>query len=281
MPRKSNYLTELRAHLARYKKEFLAVPEHGTHSYRGRERSYEHILPRQKQWLNILEPFREELRSFIEENPGLKLHKDFHHLNSSQAFAFNLFYPYFEYGGADNLLRAMGLKAGLSSWRPELVVDVRENTSADVAWMDSEKNWTYCEVKLSEQEFGTAKNDQRHREKLEKIYAPDLYRHFDPAFLTEARFFSRYQIFRNLWLAARESAASVVFLLPRANTKLWPPLNDVLSGLCSSLRSRVHVVAIEDVLAELVEDVQLPARLVSYADLLVQKYVPFGRSHAY
>lgn len=42
-----------------------------------------------------------------------------------------------------------------------------------------------------------------------------------PAHLLEApAFFKRYQILRNVWLAARDASSSVLFLLPRANSAL-------------------------------------------------------------
>jgi hypothetical protein len=41
-------------------------------------------------------------------------------------------------------------------------------------WRMSDGARIYCEVKLSEQRFGTAKADDRHREKLLTIYRPSL-----------------------------------------------------------------------------------------------------------
>lgn len=270
----SRYTSTLRAHLGRYKEDCLGVAEQGMFNHKGRNLPYPHILPKDRPWLNILEPFREELKEYVEARPSLKLHRYFHHLNSSQAFALNLFYPYFEYGGSKTLLRATGLKGDVDGWMPEYVVDSEEQTNADVAWKDSAGQWTFCEVKLSEQDFGKAKNDERHRRKLREIYAPYLKSHVDPEFLVENRFFRSYQIFRNVWLAAREEGSLVVFLLPKANAALWPRLHDALSGLRPPLRSRIHVVAIETVLTTLAEDSDCPEQLVGYAGKLIEKYIP-------
>jgi hypothetical protein len=61
-----------------------------------------------------------EASKFLLDHPD-KCHQYLHHLNSSQAFAFNLFFPYFSGGpeAASALLRALGqegvLEAGSST----------------------------------------------------------------------------------------------------------------------------------------------------------------------
>ena len=72
----------------------LGIEEEGTFVFRGKARKYGHILPKPLAWLNIPEPFRKEVREFVERDDRITLHKYFHHLNSSQALAFALFYPY-------------------------------------------------------------------------------------------------------------------------------------------------------------------------------------------
>ena len=59
-------------------------------------------------------------------------------------------------------------------WHLEYLADPDEGTNVDVAWKGPSGAWTYCEVKLSEQEFGQAKDDSQHLRKLEKIYGPTL-----------------------------------------------------------------------------------------------------------
>src|ERR1700744_5267215 len=62
----------------------------------GTKRPYGHILPKDLQWLNILEPFRHEIMAY-QAARSLNLNNYFHHLDSSQAFAFNLFIPFVQY----------------------------------------------------------------------------------------------------------------------------------------------------------------------------------------
>ena len=86
----ATYQQILQRHLATYKATRLGVKEAGTFVHNGRELHYAHILPKDLRWLNVLEPIRAEVREYIELHRDLKLHKYFHHLNSSQAFAFSV-----------------------------------------------------------------------------------------------------------------------------------------------------------------------------------------------
>lgn len=272
----SSYTKSLQHHLSNYKTSRLGVSECGTFFYKGKELSYAHILPHELGWLNILEPIRKEVREYLELHAQVKKHKFFHHLNSSQAFAFNLFFPFFEQGAPTVLLGAMGLSTEFSGWQLEHVAEVEEGTNVDVAWHAPSGAMTYCEVKLSEQEFGVAKDDDRHRQKLEKIYKPVLSDQCESGLLEPTTFFAHYQLLRNVWLAARNPDASVVFLAPRGNPAVWAHLDPLFNKLAPDLARRVHAVAIEDVLAALASPTNTPPRLAWYAHLLKEKYVPPG-----
>jgi hypothetical protein len=268
----ATYAKVLQHHLANYKAIRLGVKEAGSFTHNGRELHYQHILPKELRWLNILEPIRSEVRQYVDSNRNVKLHKYFHHLNSSQAFAFNLFFPYFEQGAGRQFLDAMGLPGEVAAWQPEYVPDASEGTNVDVMWSSSTGAKTYCEVKLSEQEFGVAKDDRRHRQKFEEIYKPVLSEQCSSELLEPSAFFAHYQLLRNVWLAAKEPGASVVFLLPRANSALWSKLAPFIAQLAPSLASRVHAIATEDVLSALASDSQ--SNLACYAGLLREKYCP-------
>ena len=268
----SNYAKHLNVHLASYKARCLGKFDPGTFMYRGRELRYEHILPKEHGWLNLLAPYRSDIQQYLAARPTITLHRFFHHLNSSQAFALNLFFPYFEKGGDPQLLAAMGSAGQLSSWDPECIVDVDEGTNVDVTWQASGMR-TYCEVKLSEQEFGSAKDDERHRGKLERIYRPGLAGACSPEWLEPEKFFKHYQLFRNVWLVAKEPGSNLVFLAPRANTKIWRQLTGFLGLLHEPLATRVRAVAIEDVIDSLAAANDLSPALRTYTELLREKYI--------
>jgi hypothetical protein len=86
-----SYQDDLKEHLAEYKRSGLGISEPGIFRYRGRNVRRSHILPLANSSLNLLE----EASSFFASYPKVRRHRDFHHLNSSQAFAINLFFPYF------------------------------------------------------------------------------------------------------------------------------------------------------------------------------------------
>lgn len=267
---RDDFQKQLERHLADYKEQRLGVREKGTFVHRGVEREYRHILPKPLQWLNIPEPFRKEVQEYVTGHPDIKLHKYFHHLNSSQAFALSLFAPYLS-GAPEALMSAMRLPA-LREWDLERVPDAAEGTNVDV-WWRSAVGETYCEVKLSEREFGPATDDARHRRKLEEIYGPVLHGQVNDELLVPKVFFANYQILRNLWLAARpgHERDRVVFLLPKANAKLVSQLEEVLKRVHRPLRSRVTVIHLESLLDRLRR--QADSGLAWYAWWLQQKYV--------
>ena len=269
------YQDRLNQHLAEYKRTTLGIREKGVFLYRGKKHRYDHILPAPSAWFNLLEGFRRPMQAFFEANPRIKRHRYFHHLNSSQAFAFNLFFPYFESGpvGASVLLRAVGQQATFRSWEPESIPVAEEETNVDVVWETDDGMKTFCEVKLSETEFGTAIDDAKHRRKLDTIYAPALTTHVAREFLARKSFFSAYQILRNVWQLTRSPKTTLMFLMPRANTKLWDQLERVLAQLSIRTVSRIAVVAIEDVISALRADDSCPQPLQGYAQQLRLKYV--------
>jgi restriction endonuclease-like protein len=270
-----SYQKRLQRHLTTYKRKRLGVTQSGVFAHRGVDLIRSHVLPRELKWLNLLEPFRAELRNYLSMHRETRLHKYFHHLNSSQAFAFNLFYPYFsaEPPVRSELSTALGVDSNVEHWCFEHIPEREEETSVDVAWWASDKAPTYCEVKLSELDFGKVKPDQRHLGKLESIYRAALAEHLDVATLDPVKFFTRYQILRNVWLAAKTLNANLIFLLPRENAPLWGTIHSFFGTIAPSLRGRIHVAAVEDVLMKLASDATAPTDLRWYAQLLQEKYI--------
>lgn len=268
------YKDLLLSHLAQYRQDVLHVPQPGVFKYRGRDVLVEHILPKDQPWLGIPDEARDTVRQYVATH-GIRLHQYFHHLNSSQAFALALFVPFFEGGpeASGTLLRALGIEGTLGQWAAEAVPDRAEGTNLDATWSTSTLRKYFCEVKLTEAEFGVATNDLAHQKKLSDIYAPILRAHIRANRLEGPVFFQSYQIFRNLWHAAQSSDAYVVFLYPRQHEVLTHLLNPVLEDITSELRQRVIVAHAEDVLARIVADEACPSHLRVYAERLVQKYL--------
>lgn len=272
----SNYKDTLCVHLANYKTRRLGIPQPGTWiNQNGEVRSYPHILPDGLEHLNLLDSIRAEMQAYLKANSTIKLHKDFKHLNSSQAFAFNFFFPYLSGGDASAtaLCKALGLdmQAPCADWRFEEIQD--EDTNVDVVWQSQSGEKVFCEVKLSEAEFGTAANDQRHHEKLRDIYRPRLEALVSPDLLEPAKFFGHYQLLRNVSLLHGSMNSHLVILFPKANTALMPQLKRVRAAINPAHAHRIHVAHVEDTLASLAADQSLPPHLRAYASALEEKYV--------
>jgi hypothetical protein len=277
-----NYLDCLKKHLAEYKRTQLGISEPGVFRYRGRDVLHAHILPKGDALANILTEAQPGARAFLAHNPT-KRHRYFHHLNSSQAFTFNLFFPYFD-GGQDSaraLLRALRPNGSrqevgvLAKWEPERLPHETERTNIDVFWRTTDDIQTFCEVKLSESDFGTATNDREHQLRLAEFYAPTLNDHLLSDRLEPQAFFGDYQFNRNVWHMVRANERSrLTFLLPRLNKGLCERLEHLRSGVVQGTKERISAVFIEDVIASLLADEQCPQPLRSYAHKLAQKYLP-------
>jgi hypothetical protein len=171
------------------------------------------------------------------------------------------------------IAQVLGLIGNIREWRFEYVPDAEEGTNVDVAWQNSGDTWAFCEVKLSESEFGSAKPDQRHEKKFHKIYSPRLHGLVDKRLLEFKEFCRYYQLLRNISLLATHSDSHVVFLVPEQNSALSPALHAVLGSLAASVRHRIHVAYLEKVLVSIKNQNTLNPELKVYAGQLEEKYV--------
>lgn len=273
------YQTTLKAHLADYAAERLGVREPGV--YRGRY--YRHILPYRFRFLNILESYRAEIQDYLRKNPSIHLHRYFHHLNSSQALTFNLFFPFLS-GDASTrglLTGALEVPEATDESYFEFVQDANEGTNVDVAWSSTVGGRVFCEVKLSEDAFGAADHDARHRRKRIRFYLPRLATLVEGSLLEEPEFFRHYQLLRNIAFLADDPRNHLVILVPKENQRLEPALEHVIGRLKPPATSRVHVVYLEELLARLLAgSVSDHPLLVAHIEAMQEKYVVSPNSNA-
>ncbi|HUQ75791.1 MAG TPA: hypothetical protein VM183_13785 [Burkholderiales bacterium] len=254
-----NYQERLRAHLVKYKFRVLGVLAGGAWKgpRTGAVSEQPHILRAEHARLNILAPYRE--RFWLEfEGTGngdaqpLVLHRDFAHLNSSQAMCFNLFYPMVvDRGWAATFVQsALGLKDGVKSLAFEYVDDPEENTHFDFfAQMESGAK-IYFETRLAELGLGTGELAEGHRDKLARLYAPRLAGLVDEKWLDPEAFFRRYQLMRNLCYL--DKPANLLYLVvPRANESLQQALRILPEITDGPLKDRVRVLYLEELLDRL------------------------------
>ncbi|MBL0144323.1 MAG: hypothetical protein IPP91_20020 [Betaproteobacteria bacterium] len=160
------------------------------------------------------------------------------------------------------------------SWSFEKVLDEEENTNFDFLYRTGIGATAFFEIKLSESGFGTAKNDERHRGKLAKIYEPRLRERVDPALLEEKKFFSTYQLCRNFSYLQRPGD-QLFIVFPKANKVLTKELDAFLELVNEKYRGHVKAVHLEALVPRILD--LLPAdatRLRQHYRDFAAKYLP-------
>jgi hypothetical protein len=264
-----DYRKRVYQHLADYKVNVLGIRANGVWS--GNEQEYSHILPIQDADLNIVPSIRASCLAYMRES-RIHRHKDFHHLNSSQAFALNLFFPLLSYSAAhEPLLQALGLPApAVSEWSFETVLDKKEGTNFDVLITLAGGTRVFIEVKLTESTFGSVKHSRVQEDRRTSIYLEHLRGKVQDSALDPDYFFKHYQLLRNLTYCSTSDV--VLFVVPAQNTRVAEAAATfVNSTVAECMRNSVRVVHIEDLVADLVaSDLPGPARTA--LDELLSKY---------
>jgi hypothetical protein len=247
-----SYSREMKRHLGDYKEKNMPGLPNGT----WRSIEYPHILPPTEYKQNILPAFRDEFWSwFDKQQPKIKLHQDFHHLNSSQAMCFNLFFPFL---ANDNqlipkLLTILGLPEQTGTPAFEKILLPGENTNFDFYLEHGNDQNLFFELKLTESGFGTA--DKENREKYEpKItrYHQGLSALIDPKWMAYEKFLEHYQILRNISYVARYPRSRLFFIFPKANETLRKGESAIREIVGLALKDRVTVFYLEELIAEII-----------------------------
>jgi hypothetical protein len=262
--------------LSTYKREVLGVEENGVWVQNGQR--YPHILPQEKYELNILASVRDEFWDWL-PSQQIQLQRDFHHLNSSQALCFNLFFPILRENGQalEALLSAMGIAgvpmAGASF---EFQPDKAEGTCIDFSLPLRSGPRINFEIKYTESEFGSAKADPAHLEKFESIYKPRMAGRFQESFCSSGQFLEHYQIARNVWHLNEATGDIAVFLLSKANTRLRQQEPIIKECALEPFRSRIRIIYLEDLVVDLSKTLK-PDEMVQRQQLeeFRAKYLPF------
>ena len=265
---------QIKASLAVYKRQILGVTEDGL--WRKNKPPYPHILPAAQRQLNVLPAIREEFWDWFRDS-GVALHSNFHHLNSSQALCFNLFFPLLSDGGRPlgkvlDALRIPGEAASGAAF--EFQPDEAEGTCFDFMIPMASGARVYFELKYTESSFGKARADTHHVDKFRRIYQPRLHGRFEDSFCCEARFLANYQIVRNIWHLDGESGDRAVFLFPHANRLLRQQEAIIRSCAAEPYNSRVHVVYLENLLNLLQQDRRCSGVEVASLTEFKSKYFP-------
>lgn len=189
-----------------------------------RDKEYSHILPKETDYkLNIIDTFRSEFWNYFDKHK-FTLHQNFHHLNSSQALSFNLFFPLFAHNFDyltyifSDLIKISQSQNKVNECEFEKIIDKTERTNFDFFAKLSNGHKVLFEIKYTEEQFGRAKKDDSHLKKYFSTYEKKLKGIIKLEYINADFVLKNYQIIRNL--SYLDSTTTVIFLFPSENKQL-------------------------------------------------------------
>ena len=276
------YQKDIKIKLGIYKRKILKELEDGI--WKRTNGFYPHILPKDKWFNNLLPNYKPEFRTYLSKNKKIKLHQYFHHLNSSQAMCFNMFYPLIEEKKLDLLLDVLNIHGDSIDYNSacfekesdiekepisELGIDKRP-TCFDFYFRTKSGKKFHFEIKYTEERFAKAKYDNSHFAKYEAIYKNHCFP-INSEYCNCISFLDNYQLLRNLVHISENSY--VVFIYPEKNSKIKQQAEDAKSFLVKpEFQQRVINLTWENLL-EYLESVNLNSdKLTTQMTDFKQKY---------
>src|SRR5690348_3771884 len=104
----------------------------------------------------------------------------------------------------------------------------------------------FLELKLTEEQFGTAKADESHLTKFQNIYLPKMEGKFKPGSASCEAFLKHYQLMRNVWSLGINTLDSFGCIVPKANDRLAEGIAFLRECLSEPYSERVKVYYLED-----------------------------------
>ena len=277
-----NFRDLVLGHLANYKSRVLNIAEPGIFRFQGEDIEKLHILPIGRERENVLALYRDQ---YYQSEGKVKLHRYFHHLNSSQALCINLFYPLKAANHLDWFSEYLNLEVGsvqeaTFEYESTLETTLRSNrevrkTSFDFHIQGTESE-IFAEVKYTEDGFGSATADQEHLDKFNDTYLPlvEGSQYLAQQCKDRTFFLDHYQILRNL--VHISECSYVIALFPFANIAVRKEVEfarDLV--LTPAGRERFRIVDLEDFVAFL-EEKGRGTQLGIYYGEFRAKYLPSG-----
>ncbi len=225
-------------HLSEYKETELGIHENGI--WVGNKKKYPHILPYKYTSSNLIEGKYHYSSLKWSINSEKSLHPGFHHLNSSQALAINLFVPFIEEDILQSLLQRIGIDDEGVCGKFEHVENREEGTNFDF-FIEGKKHKYFFEVKYSEDRYGYATNNENHRNKFQDIYQPKLRTIHN---IQREEFFRKYQLWRNISYA---NEGYIIFVFPRFRKDLTKITNEAIGKIQTP--DKVKILYIDDIVS--------------------------------
>jgi hypothetical protein len=252
-----DYEAKIKRHLSAYKISHLKIMKDG--KWKNNDKTYPHILPEDLQQLNILETIREEFWIYFKKQRIIR-HRDFHHLNSSQAMCFNLFYPFILYGYLQSLLLDIlniNKNESIEEIKFEKVPNKDEGTNFDFYIKLKSNTEIFFEIKFSESDFGNVVESEVYRERLKTIYERPLSGIIPEEYLKPKLFCENYQILRNIYYLTQKPENHLFLIYPRENNKLLDYERTIKTIIGEKLQNRVSIFYLEDLVNNILETAQV------------------------
>lgn len=262
--------------MSEYRINRLGIFEQGT--WKRNKKHYPHILPIEKQNLNLLQNYQEDLSNYIKEE-NIHLHQDFHHLNSSQAVCLNFFYPMIEDKQTQLLLQLLNLENEIvDHCEFEKVISKEEGTNFDFYVKLKSGKQVFFEVKYTETGFGKVIDNAKYRKKYEEVYKTRLANLIKPGISEYETLIKNYQLLRNISYVNNDNDNLLIIICPRDNTKVHQEYEYVIgSVIVSSLQTNIRLITWEKLLIELKNILKLassniPNRFLEHYSSFEEKY---------
>jgi len=228
--------------------------------------------------LNILSGVRERFWAWFDAvKPAIELHESFHRLDSSQAMAFNLVFPFMDTstGRVDTrLLECLGLPPILHyDGAFQKVLGEKEGTRCDVYLEEAGGQRIFFNLKLAETTFGSGENDPEHRRIFDRDCRAFLADRIDAEWLIDETSCKHERILRLVAYLGRYPDSGLVFIYPKANESLTDSDNVIKRIVSKSLAPRVAILYLEPLLARILEATKGDAALHAHFLQFCQKYL--------
>lgn len=273
-----NFINKVKAHLGKYKENTLKISEDGVFIHNGKKYEYDHIIPKDRYQLNILEKYRTD---FFDSSysKNITLHRYFHHLNSSQAMCINFFYPLINEKLLEKILEVLNVKGSVNydevcfEKESELERSSERKTNFDFYIKLVSGINLFFEIKYTENGFGKPKHDAEHKNKFKNTYKPLLDK--NPAikkeFKNESTFLNNYQIMRNLLNINNDSY--VIFIYPKDNNPVDKEAFEAKQMINDSWQNHFILLTWEEISKKLITHLEYQKLKDYYSKEFINKYL--------
>lgn len=232
----------IKNHLANYKLNKLGIEECGV--FKRNNKKYSHILPEDKKEENlILDVYKDNFLLLFKEK-AKSLHKDFAHLNSSQALCFNLFNPLITEHKLSIIDSEISeIARGDFEHLENNSFELKEKTNFDFFINDNNRKY-FFELKYTEQSFGYIPSiDKGHDDKYHEFYKAQLNK-ISKEEISEKEFFDHYQIWRNV---CHSDIGKVFFVFLSTRSTLEHEVNAVIKKCKPEYQKKIEIKHIEEI----------------------------------